>query len=125
MPLANKPNPEPLPPCPQRFPPESDLQRAYQVCKALEPIKQWTLFHDDLAHNRSEEILLNLTPVIVARVLGFFLLYCPSDSGRVNLAAEILGCDDDHELLAGLAHLYVYGLIRVCALSVASRLLSC
>jgi len=125
MPLASKPNPKPLPPRPESFSQGSDLFKAFEVCKTIEAIEQWTVFHDDLAHNRSEEILLDLTPVCAGRVLGFALLYSPSDKGRDNLAAEILGCNKDHKLLAGLAHLYVYGLIRVCTLSIASHLSSC
>jgi hypothetical protein len=41
------------------------------------------------------------------------------------LAAEILRCNNDHELLAGLAHLHVYGLIRACTSSTIIYLLSC
>jgi len=125
MPLANKPDPKSLPPCPESFSPESDLRKAFQVCKILESKERWTLFHDDPAHNESEEILLDIPPVCAGRVLGFALLYSPSDDGRDNLAAEILGCNGDDELLGGLAHLYVYGFIRVCTLSIASLLLSC
>lgn len=50
-------------------------------------------------------------------MFGYPLLYSPSDHGRNTLAAEILKCNDSkngHELLGGLAHVYVYGLIRVC-----------
>jgi hypothetical protein len=39
----------------------------------------------------------------------------PSEDGRNALTREILDCKGDLELMAGLAHLYVYGLIRVCA----------
>ena len=138
MPLANKKKPEPLPPCPEIFPAGSDLWRAFQVCKVLESKEQWVLFQvyeapepteqlvlseSDLAHTRSESILLELTPACAARVLGFALLYSPSERGRDTLAAEILECNDsknNHELLGGLAHLYVYGLIRVCASSIIS-----
>jgi hypothetical protein len=125
MPLTNKTKPQPLPPCPGSFPLGSDLWKAYQVCKDLESSDHWRLFDTELGHPRSADILLDLTPARASGVLGFALLYSPSASGRNNLAEEILGCNDDHEQLAGLAHLYLYGLIGVCTLSVASCLLSC
>ena len=143
MPLANKKNFKPLPSCPENFPVGGDLWKAFEVCKTLESKEQWLLFQvygaleseaklvlsdSDLSHTRSESILFELTPACAARVLGFSLLYSPSYHGRNNLAAEILKCNDsenDHELLGGLAHLYVYGLIRVCTLSVAFYLSFC
>ena len=54
-------------------------------------------------------ILLDLTLTCAAQVLGYPLLYSPSDHGRNTLAAEILKCNDSkngHELLGGLAHVY-------------------
>ena len=51
-------------------------------------------------------------------MLGYALLHPPSGSGRYSLAVEILGCNDDHELLTALAHLYEYGLILVSSESV-------
>jgi len=121
-PETNKTAPKPLPPCPEVFPAGSDLWRAFQVCKTLESKEQWVLSESDLAHTRSEGILLDLTPACAARVLGFALLYSPSDHGRNTLAADILKGNDNengHELLSGLAYLYVYGFISVCMSSVA------
>ena len=126
MPLTNRKKPTPLPPCPENFPEESDLRRAFEVCKALESENRWVSPESNLAHARSEDILLCLTPTCAARVLGFALLHSPSDNGRDNLAAEILKCNEsenDNELLGGLAHLYVYGLIRVCTSSIISCIL--
>ena len=128
MSLTNKNGPGPLPLRPENFPERSDLRRAFQVCKTLESEERWVLPESDLAHTRSEGIPLDLTPTCAARVLGFALLYPPSDHGRDRLAAEILECSDsknDHELLSELAHLYVYGLIRLCTSSVAFRLSFC
>jgi len=126
MPLTNRKKPTPLPPCPENFPEESNLRRAFQVCKTLESEERWVSPESGLAHTRSEGILLGLTPACAARVLGFALLHSPSDNGRDNLAAEILKCNEsenDNELLGGLAHLYVYGLIRVCTSSIISCIL--
>jgi len=117
MPLSNKASSKPLPPCPGGFPAGTDLQRAFQVCKNFESKGQSLVF-------RPDDILLDFTPVCASRVLGFALLCSSSDRGRDNLATEILNCNDDHVLLTELAHLYVYGLIRVCALSTPFCLLS-
>ena len=97
------------------------MHRAFQACKTLESRQQWVFYSDGLADSRSHD----LDPTCAGRVLGFGLLYSPSDSGRDALATEILECGGDDELLAELAHLYVYGLIRVCKLSVTFCLLSC
>ena len=56
------------------------------------------------------------SPRVAARVLGHGLILAPSEEGRSALTRDINECDSDPELLAGLAHLYVYGLIRVCVL---------
>ncbi|KAF6746670.1 hypothetical protein DFP72DRAFT_1152120 [Ephemerocybe angulata] len=54
----------------------------------------------------------DIPPVIIARVLGHGLRLAPSEEGRQVLAREILDCNTDWELLAGLGHVYVYGMIR-------------
>ncbi|KAF9472837.1 hypothetical protein BDN70DRAFT_886513 [Pholiota conissans] len=61
-----------------------------------------------------------MSPATVARVLGHAFHFAPNDTGRAKLTEEIIECkldpDDVHcspELLAGLAHLYVYGMMRV------------
>lgn len=122
---ANTANPGPLPPCPGGFPKGSDLRKAFQVCEGLELRPGWSLLPTEFAYAGSEDIMRKLTPVCVARVLGFALLYSPSDAGRDNLAADILRCNDGLELLARLAHFYVFGFIKLCTLSVAFCLFSC
>ena len=109
-------SPKPLPSCPASFPTGSDLQRAFQVCKALESEEKWPIF---CADNGRESVLPHLSPNRAAGVLGFSLLYPPSDAGRDNMAAEILGCNEDRELLAGLARLYAFGFIGFCTSLVA------
>ncbi|KAF9472887.1 hypothetical protein BDN70DRAFT_867965 [Pholiota conissans] len=61
-----------------------------------------------------------MSPATVARVLGHAFHFAPNDTGRAKLTEDIIECkldpDDVHcspELLAGLAHLYVYGMMRV------------
>jgi hypothetical protein len=58
--------------------------------------------------------IADFIPTMAARVLGHALRLAPSDVGCDALAQEIIDCQGDPELLAGLAHLYVYGMIRVC-----------
>ncbi|KAJ6601114.1 hypothetical protein DFH09DRAFT_1243050 [Mycena vulgaris] len=53
---------------------------------------------------------------VAARTLGYALIYAPTVAGRRCVAREINSCDGDPETLAGLAHLYIFGLIRVCKL---------
>ena len=125
MPSANKPVAQPLPPCPGSFPAGSDAWKAFRARKTLESTERWLVSHVDLAHPRPEEILPGFTEACAGRMLGFALLYSPSDGGQEALTGEILRCGDDHGLLAGLAHLYVYGLIRVCVLSVVVCMFSC
>ena len=73
------------------------------------------MFVDDLAEDFSLPILEDFDPPMVARVLGHALYLLPGE-GCDALTREILDCQgpDEPELLAGLAHLYAYGLIRVC-----------
>ncbi|EPS96388.1 hypothetical protein FOMPIDRAFT_88923 [Fomitopsis schrenkii] len=52
-----------------------------------------------------------MPPAVVARVLGYGIR-C-NDRGRDALVRDILACNKEAELLAGVAHLYVYGLCRV------------
>ena len=55
-----------------------------------------------------------IAPRVAARVLGHGIILAPNDVGRDALVRDILACEEDFKLLAGLAHLYVYGLIRMC-----------
>ena len=112
MPLARKPNTNSLPP--NNYPP-GDLHTAYEHCLRLER---------QLRRVSSEAIMgQDMTPRIVARVLGWGLYLAPNNAGQGALVRDIIACDQDQELLAGLAHLYVYGLIRVCTCSYHSPLL--
>ncbi|KAH6901839.1 hypothetical protein BKA70DRAFT_1405226 [Coprinopsis sp. MPI-PUGE-AT-0042] len=59
----------------------------------------------------------DLPPVVVARVLGHALRVSSSCESRNVLARDIIDCNayptDHPELLAGLAHLYVFTVIRL------------
>ncbi|KAJ6511378.1 hypothetical protein C8R47DRAFT_732402 [Mycena vitilis] len=57
--------------------------------------------------------MLKTSPQIAGRTLGYSLLLSPTDRGRHCVAREINTCNQDLETLAGLAHLYIYGLIRI------------
>ncbi|KAJ7491930.1 hypothetical protein FB451DRAFT_1348694 [Mycena latifolia] len=53
------------------------------------------------------------SPEIAGRTLGYALLFAPSDTGRDCVAREVNACNGNIERLVGLAHLYIYGLIRI------------
>ncbi|KAJ7749233.1 hypothetical protein B0H14DRAFT_2983035 [Mycena olivaceomarginata] len=57
--------------------------------------------------------MLKTSVEVAARTLGFALIYSLTVEGRRCLAREINSTDRDAEILAGLAHLYIFGFIRV------------
>ncbi|KAJ7470296.1 hypothetical protein FB451DRAFT_1559626 [Mycena latifolia] len=57
--------------------------------------------------------MLKTPAEVAARTLGYALIYPPTVDGRRCVAREINACHGDPETLAGLAHLYIFGLIRV------------
>ena len=87
---------------------------AYDICLWLQDCDCWD---ETTAKNESdsEYIMWNVPPPTAARVLGYGLLYATNERGREALARDVLSCGRDQELLAGLTHLYVHGLIGVCA----------
>ncbi|RPD53568.1 hypothetical protein L226DRAFT_613839 [Lentinus tigrinus ALCF2SS1-7] len=82
---------------------------AYEHCLRLESRPGWNFKSSDPSYN----MLQDMSPNVCARVLGHGLRLSPDDAGRKALARDVLACHEDQELLAGLAHLYVFGLIRV------------
>ncbi|KAI0797151.1 hypothetical protein C8Q75DRAFT_862859 [Abortiporus biennis] len=89
---------------------------AYDLCLALETHVIWSfgVEVDPNVENRpTEKILQKLSPIIAARVLGHALRLAPTATSRAHLANEIKDCNGNDRLLAGLAHLYVFGLIGV------------
>lgn len=94
----------------------SDEHIAYQSCLNLETVgDSWgTTVTDETA------IMFKFSPEIVARVLGFGLIYPPSTQGRAYLARDISACNDNSEFLAGLSYLCVMGVIRICTFSSSS-----
>ena len=96
------------------------IHTAFEACKALERRGQWFVFDAELGHSESSDILQELTLLVTGRVLGWGLLYPPSDAGRDSLAGDIVACKDNDENLAASAHLCVYALLRVYTSSVVS-----
>ncbi|KAF9472839.1 hypothetical protein BDN70DRAFT_844095 [Pholiota conissans] len=93
---------------------------AYDECFLLEQKTEWNEFADDLGSDFFDSMMSEMTPVIVARVLGHALRLSPSPNDRGVLVREIMDCKahptDVHvspELFAGLAHLYIYGMMGV------------
>ncbi|KAI0083345.1 hypothetical protein BDY19DRAFT_1060986 [Irpex rosettiformis] len=90
-----------------------ETRTAYDHCLWLEQFHSWSVFVEELRQTVSEEIMKDMPPVTVARVLGYAIHLAPNDNGRDALVRDILACEKDPELLAGVAHLYVYGLCRI------------
>ena len=105
MSFASKAPSKPLPVCPKNPPREATCRRRFKSVELSNQKNESLLFDADLAHARYEGILPDLTPACAGSVLGYALLHPPSGSGRYSLTVEILGCNDDHELLTALAHL--------------------
>lgn len=120
MPVATKSDLKPLPDCP--FSKGVLVHTTFKVCKILERKHQWLLFDAEPEHPKSSNILQDLTPVVTGQVLGYGLLYPPSDARRDILAANVIACKGNGEKLAVLAHLYIYTPIRICMSLVASCL---
>jgi hypothetical protein len=77
-------------------------------------------FHTDLAHPISEGILPGFTTARASRVVGFVLLYSPSDGGREASVTEILGYNGDSMSHDWAGHTGVYdSFVRICTSSVA------
>jgi hypothetical protein len=115
MTLAGKTKPQPLPT--NNYPDGTDDRTAYDACRLLEQSEGWNIFTADLKKKYSEPIMKDMTPRVAGRVLGYGLLFAPNEGGRAALVRDINGCERDPELLGGLAHLYVFGLMRVCTFS--------
>ncbi|KAJ6546977.1 hypothetical protein B0H19DRAFT_1211699 [Mycena capillaripes] len=57
--------------------------------------------------------MLSTPAEVAARTLGYALIYSPTAEGRRCVARAINSCQQNIETLAGLAHLYIFGLIRI------------
>ena len=104
----------PLPNNPYDLANQQDWYRAFDACKWLEAADNWGKFLPDLAKTHSEVIMLQTNPQVAGRTLGYALILAPSDVGRDAVARAVNDCNGNAEILAGLAHLYIYGLIRIC-----------
>ncbi|KAI0658992.1 hypothetical protein C8Q70DRAFT_142437 [Cubamyces menziesii] len=103
---------EPLPANP--YPQSNDRYTAYESCRRLEGWTAWNAFMNDFPSASDPPfvaILDAMPPIIAARVLGYGLLFAPNDIGRDALVRDILACTQPE--LGVLAHLYVFGLVRV------------
>ncbi|KAJ7067814.1 hypothetical protein C8F01DRAFT_577054 [Mycena amicta] len=87
------------------------IAHAYARCLDLQPQETWRTLAVDL--QAPAEYMAKLSPPVVARTLGYALIYAPTTKGRRCVAREINAANADEEILAGLAYLYIYALIRV------------
>ena len=106
--------PTPLPNNPYNPLTQPDWHGAFVSCKRLEAASAWATCLPDLEKADPEAIMLNTSPVVAGRTLGYALILAPDDVGRDCVAREIRACNNDLEILAGLAHLYIHSLIRIC-----------
>ncbi|TBU29127.1 hypothetical protein BD311DRAFT_757020 [Dichomitus squalens] len=75
----------------------------------IEAADIWERFLHHLEKAQLEETVFRTSPRVAARVLGYALIHAPSDVGRDCVAREVHDCHNDPEVLAGLAHFYIYG----------------
>ncbi|RDX53495.1 hypothetical protein OH76DRAFT_1553572 [Lentinus brumalis] len=87
---------------------------AYERCLELERVPSWTTHITDL-DEAAYALMLQISPEVAARTLGYALIEASDDKGRKCVAREINDCEYDFEALAGLAHLYIFGFICVYA----------
>jgi hypothetical protein len=113
--MAGKLTPQPLPE--NHFPSDTDIQQAYDQCLALEQHELRNSSQSDLHRTNSCITTSNTNPQVLARILGYSILFAPSEDGRTALTREIIGCEGNSELLFALAYLYVYGMISMHASS--------
>ncbi|KAK0492924.1 hypothetical protein EDD18DRAFT_1257547 [Armillaria luteobubalina] len=96
------------------YPLGSNEHTAYQSCLVLEGLgSSWGVVISNLEKEASEAVMFKFSPQVAARVLGYALRHSPSVEGKAHLVQEILNCNNNGELLAGLSYLYVMGMIRV------------
>ncbi|KAK0492963.1 hypothetical protein EDD18DRAFT_1357347 [Armillaria luteobubalina] len=96
------------------YPLGSNEHTAYQSCLVLEALgSSWGVVVSNLEREASEAVMFKFSPQVSARVLGYALRHSPSVEGKAHLVQEILDCNNNGELLAGLSYLYVMGMIRV------------
>ena len=107
--------PTPLPDDAYQLNTQQDWRDAFATCKRLEAADNWGVFFPEPDEALSEDIMFRTSPRVAGRTLGYALIYAPSDVSRDCVAREICACDGDAEILAGLAHLYIFSLIHLCA----------
>ena len=54
-----------------------------------------------------------VSPLVCARLLGYMILYAPTDIGRENISNEVMSCPNE-EYLADMAKLYIQIFLRCC-----------
>ncbi|KAI1784654.1 hypothetical protein LXA43DRAFT_1121590 [Ganoderma leucocontextum] len=112
--------PTPLPPNPYSPITHPGWHTAFDSCVTLERAASWADLEP--SHQLAEAspdvdvVMLQTSPEVAGRTLGYALVHAPNDGVRVGrdcVAREINGCEGDPEILAGLAHVYIFGLIRI------------
>ncbi|PIL26862.1 hypothetical protein GSI_11042 [Ganoderma sinense ZZ0214-1] len=113
--------PTPLPPNPYSPTTHPAWHAAFNACLPLaECAGTWADLSPGLAAAADTSgaavdtmLALQTSPEVAGRTLGHALLRAPHDVARDCVAREITGCEGDAELLAGLAHVFIFGLARI------------
>ena len=88
---------------------DSMLQKAYERCLYVQGLTDWGVLVGP-----TETVMLKTSPQVAGRTLGYALIKAPTEEARTCVAREVVSCGRDLEAIAGLAHLYIYGFIRIC-----------
>ena len=107
--------PTPLPPNPYSPLTHPKFHTAFNACIPLERASTWADLGLSPHLLEPVHVMLQTSPQVAGRTLGYALLHAPNDTARDRVAREIIRCEGDAELLAGLAHVCIFGLIRICA----------
>ncbi len=105
----------PLPANPYDLASQPHLHRDFASCARVGGATSWESFFDELHRSMSQDLIFNTSPQIAGKTLGYALIYAPTIVGRDRLAHELITFDNDPEVFAGLANLYIFGLIRICS----------
>ena len=74
----------------------------------------WNILIPNINDEDLQELMFCAPPQVAGRTLGYALIYATNREGRDALARDIVSCGNDYRILAGLAHLHIFGMIRVC-----------
>ncbi|KAH9888962.1 hypothetical protein C8Q73DRAFT_708889 [Cubamyces lactineus] len=102
-----------LPSNPYSSPPNSEWHNAYEACLSMEAATAWNVLVPNIDSEDLQELMFDTPPQVAGRTLGYALIHATTKKGRDVLAREIVSCVKDYRVLSGLAHLCIFGMIRM------------